>query len=71
MKVEVARSLIDSGVNEIFQLEGRSPETLFSELKKRRDDVPAEHLAYFRMAVYYAENDPPDRKKMHPACWMD
>ncbi|WOO40988.1 helix-hairpin-helix domain-containing protein [Rubellicoccus peritrichatus] len=71
MKVEVARSLIDAGVSEIFQLEGRSPETLFAELKKKRDDVPDEHLAYFRMAVYFAENQPPDRKMMHPSCWMD
>lgn len=71
MKVEVARNLIDAGVNEVFELEGRSPDMLFAELKKRNTDLPNDHLAYFRMAVYFAENQPPEREKMHPAYWRD
>ena len=32
MDVNVARDLIDIGINELFELEGRAPESLFEEI---------------------------------------
>jgi len=71
MKVEAARSLINTGLSEIYELQGRSPESLFSELKQKNPDAPKEHLAYFRLAVYYAENDPPEKDKLDVYYWID
>lgn len=70
MKVDVARGLIDAGVQELYQLQGRSAEGLFEDLKKRRTDVPADYLPWFRLAVYYAENPEPEQRLLHVNAWM-
>ncbi len=70
MKVEIARGLLDAGVQEVYQLQGRSPEGLFEELKKKRPDVPADFLPWFRLAVYYAETPEPDQRLLHVNAWM-
>ena len=70
MKVEVARALLDMGLSQIYELNGRAPEVLFSEATKRKPDTPKDFLAYFNMAVYYAESPEPDLKKMHPCFWL-
>lgn len=71
MSVDMARALLDIGVHHIYELEGRSPESLLADLKRIRPE-PHEHtLAYFRMAVYFAENQPnPDARQLHPSCWQ-
>ena len=70
MKTEVARDLLDLGFQQIYDLEGRSPESIFEELKKKKPSSPADRLNYLRMAIYYAENaDDPDTKLLHPAAW--
>lgn len=71
MKIDVARGLLDIGIRQVYQLEGRAPESLLAEIQKRRieplhDDV----IAYLRMAVYFAENQPPDATKLYPTEWM-
>ena len=71
MDVLAARDLIDIGVRELYQLQGRSAESLFEEIRKVREDTPEYRLAYLRMAIYYAENDPPDPKLLHPQEWQD
>ena len=71
MDVLVARDLIDMGMKELYQLQGRSAESLFEEIRKMREDTPEYRLAYLRMAIYYAENDPPDPKLLHPQEWQD
>lgn len=71
MKVQVARDLIDLGLNDIFDLEGRSPEILFEDLRKLRPEVPKDRIGFLRMAVYFAEACDPDPKKCHPLEWMD
>ena len=71
MDVLVARDLIDIGMKELYQLRGRSAESLFEEIQKIREDTPEYRLAYLRMAIYYAENDQPDPKLLHPQEWQD
>lgn len=69
MKVDAARDLLDLGLDEVYQLEGRSPESLFSDLKKLRPETPADRIAFLRLAVYFAETDAPDPRQLHPAAW--
>ena len=69
MDVATARNFIDIGIREIYELQGRAPEVLFEEAKRKSDDMPDDRIRYFRMAVYFAENPDPDRSKMHPDEW--
>ena len=69
MDVTVARSLINIGVREIYDLQGRAPEVLFDEAKRKNPDIPADQIRYFRMAVYYAETENPESARMHPDSW--
>ena len=71
MDIQLVRDLIDTGIREIYQLEGRSAESLFEDIAKLRPNTPAYRLAYLRMAVYFSENDPPDASKLHPKFWQD
>ena len=71
MDVRVARDLIDIGVKEIYELQGRAPESIFEEIKKRRIDTPNWRLPYLRMAIYYSENKEPEPSKLHPHAWED
>lgn len=71
LPVEAARDLLDLGYTDLFQISGRSPESLFAEIRKKRPDTPADRLPAFRLAVYVAENpDNPDRNKLSPAAWV-
>ncbi|MDQ8206411.1 helix-hairpin-helix domain-containing protein [Coraliomargarita sp. SDUM461003] len=69
MDVTVARSLIDLGIREIYDLQGRAPEILFEEARKKNENLPENQIRYFRMAVYYAEAETPDVSKLHPDEW--
>ncbi|MDQ8193880.1 helix-hairpin-helix domain-containing protein [Coraliomargarita sp. SDUM461004] len=69
MDVVVARSLLDMGIREIYDLQGRAPEILFEEARKRSDTLFDTHIRYFRMAVYYAESESPEVSKLHPDEW--
>ncbi|MDC3335883.1 hypothetical protein OAV71_05185 [Opitutales bacterium] len=71
MDVLVARDLIDIGVKELYELQGRSAESLFEEIKKLREDTPTYRLAYLRMAIYFAENEEADPKMLHPSEWNE
>ncbi len=71
MDILVARDLIDIGINEIFEIQGRSAESLFEEIRKIKPDTPTYRLAYLKMAIYYSENDPADPKLLHPSEWND
>ena len=71
MDVRVARDLIDIGVKELYELQGRAPESLFEEIKKRKIDSPEWRLPYLRMAVYYSENENLEPSKLHPHAWED
>jgi hypothetical protein len=71
MQVEVARDLMDLGLREIFELQGRAPETLFQELLRLKPKTPADRLAFFRLAVYFVETPEPERNKLHPDAWRD
>ncbi|GHB89781.1 hypothetical protein [Cerasicoccus arenae] len=70
MKVDVARCLLDIGLTQVYQLEGRAPDSLLAEIKARKDNVREDVIAYLRMAVYFAENQPPDVRKLYPTEWM-
>lgn len=69
MDVLVARDLIDIGVKELYELQGRSAESLFEEIKKMRPETPDYRLAYLKMAVYFSEEEDPDPKMLHPSLW--
>jgi len=69
MDVAAVRNLIDIGIREIYELRGRAPEILFEEACRKNDEIPADRIRYFRMAVYFAEGDPPDARKLHPDEW--
>ena len=69
MDVRVARDLIDIGVKELYELQGRAPESLFEEIKKRRVETPEWRLPYLRMAVYFRENEDVEPSKLHPHAW--
>ena len=69
MNIETARVLIDLGIRELYELEGRSPEVLFEEYKKKQPNAFKSHLYTIRLAVYYAECEDPDPVKLHPQAW--
>lgn len=70
LPVEAARDLLDLGYSQLYQIAGRSPETLFAEIRKKRPGTPADRLPAFRLAVYFAENpDNPDRNRLHLSAW--
>lgn len=71
MKVEIARDLIDVGIREIYELQGRSPEVLFEELRRLKPKTPDDRLAWFRLAVYFSETPSPDSSRLHPQVWSD
>lgn len=52
MDVATARNLIDIGIREIFELQGRAPEVLFEEARSKNNQIPEDRIRYFRMAVY-------------------
>lgn len=72
MRVDVARALIDGGMRQLYELEGRSPEALFEQIKHKRPEVTADMLPYIRLAVYCAETPEPerDREKLFPHAWL-
>ena len=69
LDIQVARDLIDIGVKELYELEGRAAESLFEEIQKLRPETPKYRIAHLRMAIYFAENDSPDPQKLHPCEW--
>ena len=70
MNVETARNLMDIGVKDIFQLQGRAPEALFEDALSRTITIPPDRIRYFKMAVYYAEHSDPDKSKLNPDAWI-
>lgn len=70
MDAVVARSLINIGINEIFELQGRAPEILFEEARIKNPALPEERIRLFRMAVYYAETENPEPRMLHPDQWI-
>jgi hypothetical protein len=71
LPVDVARDLLDLGLRDVFELQGRAPEVLFEEIRRRRPAIPSSHLRFFRLAVYFAETPNPEGRKLHPDAWLD
>lgn len=69
MKVEVARSLLDAGFREVYELQGRSPETVWEVIREKRPNTPPDQLPFIRMLVYYADSDSPEPRLLHPKAW--
>ena len=46
MDVAVARNFIDIGIREIYELQGRAPEVLFEEAKRKNDAIPDDRIRY-------------------------
>lgn len=70
LRIEAARDLLDLGFTQLYQIAGRSAETLFADIRKKRPDTPDTRLADFRLAVYVAETPVPDKARLHPAAWQ-
>ena len=71
LPVEVARDLLDLGLRDIFELQGRDPEVLYENLQRLKPGTPATRLRFIRLAVYFAETPQPERHKLHPDAWRD
>ncbi len=71
LPVVVARDLLDLGLREVYELQGRAPEVLLAEMRRIKPATPDSHLPFLRLAVYFAENPQPERDKMHPEAWRD
>lgn len=69
MDVAAARDLIDLGIREIYELQGRAPEVLFEDARTNNPEIPADRIRYFRLAVYYAETVLPQTSMLHPDAW--
>ena len=70
MDVAAAKNLIDIGIRDIFQLEGRAPEILLEEARKHNPEIPDDRIRYFRMAVYFSEASELEMTRMHPDEWL-
>lgn len=58
MPVQVARHLLDAGYSDLFQLRGRSAESLLEEINKRDFAiVPETVVPALRLAIYFVENE--------------
>lgn len=73
MPVRVARHLLDAGYSDLFQLSGRSPESLFEEIRKHDFLADAKTvLPALRLAVYFSENQAaPDKNLLNLHAWED
>lgn len=73
MNVAAARALLDLGLQHVEDLRGRSPESLYEQLKQlpNHPQAPRELLYAFRLAVYFSETDKPDPKKLQTWHWQD
>ena len=71
MDVRVVRSLIDIGIRELYELQGRSAESILEEILKLKPQTPNWTIPYLRMAVYFSEEENPDPSKLHPQYWTD
>ncbi|NDV61274.1 hypothetical protein G0Q06_02285 [Puniceicoccales bacterium CK1056] len=71
MDLPSVRDLLDLGIQEIEELNGRSPEALFEDILNLREQTPADRLHYLRLAVYFAESDDPDPKLLQAWKWAD
>lgn len=69
MDLASVRDLIDLGIEQIDDLRGRAPEVLFDEIRTLRPQTPADRVASFRMAVYFAETPDPDPRLLEPWRW--
>ncbi len=56
MNVAAARALLDLGFKEVYQLRGRDPESIFSDLKKLKKNPPDYLLKFIKIAVDFAES---------------
>jgi len=71
MDVASVRDLMDIGIEQVEDLNGRSPEALFEEISHVRGEVPQDRLHSIRMAVYFAETDEPEARLLQPWKWAD
>lgn len=71
MDVAAARDLLNIGIREIYELQGRAPEVLLADARSRNPEIPEDRIRYYRMAVYYAECESPKTALLHPAAWNE
>ena len=72
MDIASARELLDIGIRDVFELEGRSPDSLFEKIKETNPGTDPNRIWSIRMAVYFADNkNNLDPKKLHPWAWKE
>jgi len=70
MDLASVRALLDLGLNNVEDLNGRCPQALYDDLRASAPEAPTERLHAFRMAVYYAETPEPDPALLQPWKWQ-
>lgn len=71
LDMATVRDLLDIGIRQIDELNGRSPEALLEEILNLREQTPGDRLYSLRLAVYFAETEDPDPALLHPWKWSD
>ncbi len=56
MNVRAARALLDLGFKEVYELRGRSAQSIFEDLKKIKLNPDSDLEKYFELAINFAEN---------------
>ena len=69
MKIEIARALLNLGIKEKYELNGRCPKALFEKAKEKNPKISEDYLPYFRLAVYCAENEKPEKAYLSVEAW--
>lgn len=70
LDLKTVRDLLNAGYEEVDDLRGRAPETLFEEIQNLRENTPADRLWSLRLAVYFAETPEPDSKLLEAWRWQ-
>ncbi len=71
MDLETARDLLDLGLRERYELQGRSAESLYEEILKKKPKTPRNRLYRLRLAVYCVETEELDPAKLELVFWRD
>ncbi len=70
--VSIAQDLVNIGINQISDLIGKNPDDLYQQSNRFAGTVQDRCLLYvFRCAVYYANNQQHDPKRLKWWNWKD
>lgn len=71
MDVQAARALLDLGFQDVFELQGISPEWIYEQYTKKKNKPSRRILFALRLATYVAETETPEQQKLKLEAWAD